>query len=188
MLHDQILATEKQMQDSEEENDLFQIGSHMPSLLSQLDAKTDLILLRDLDLTLSTTAETRQSQLSTQLDIARALSRTVAGGKAVADRHHARLTRTQTHEAALAELDRESMRDTATCSDLRDSITGLEWELKRAEESLRVLEEQAVLDASMPPDETLLKLKIARGLGITLIEDSAGVYSKAHIGIYWWGL
>jgi hypothetical protein len=183
MLHDKVIEAEQQMQESEEENDLFQIGNHMPSLLSQLDAKTDLVLLRDLDLTLSTTAETRSAQLDVLLDIARGLSRTVAGGKAVADRHHARETRTQTHEAALAELDRESMRDTAACSDLRDSITALTRELKRAEESLRVLEEQAERDASLPPDETLLKLKIARGLGITLIEDSVGAYSKAHIGM-----
>lgn len=62
--------------------------------------------------------------------------------------------------------------------------------MQRTTHELNALAEK---EASTPPDETLLKLKLARGLGITLLEQcisflpnnySANTYPKAHVGIY----
>ncbi|KAL3898896.1 MAG: hypothetical protein SGCHY_002422 [Lobulomycetales sp.] len=174
--------------DELEEDQVFQIGSHMPSLLAQLDASTDLLLLKDIDSTILSTNDLRSKKLQAAMDTARALERSIASQRQSAERYHAKETRLQEHNAQMAQLERDRLADESACSDLRDSVSQLQFSLSRAQEALRSLDAQVEAESSLPPDETLLKLKLARGLGVSLIEapvdgESSGLrrYVKAHV-------
>lgn len=83
--------------DELEEDQVFQIGSHMPSLLAQLDASTDLLLLKDIDSTILSTNDLRSKKLQAAMDTARALERSIASQRQSAERYHAKETRLQEH-------------------------------------------------------------------------------------------
>lgn len=69
---------EREDGEEEEEEPVYQVAKHIPSLLTQLDAKTDLVLMRDIDSTMQATAAYRQTQLETAQDSVRELTRKAA--------------------------------------------------------------------------------------------------------------
>ncbi|KAG5519894.1 hypothetical protein PMAC_000171 [Pneumocystis sp. 'macacae'] len=87
------------------------------------------------------------------------------------------------HASVILAMDREKFSLAKNINELELSINTLDATYSRLKEELEQLESEDVMDETerMTDDSTLLRLKIYRMLGIDLVEDDAGGYTKAII-------
>ncbi|CCJ30764.1 unnamed protein product [Pneumocystis jirovecii] len=87
------------------------------------------------------------------------------------------------HASVILAMDREKFSLAKNINELELSINTLDATHSRLKEELEQLESEDVMKDTelMTDDSTLLRLKIYRMLGIDLLEDDTGVYTKAII-------
>ncbi|RUP47543.1 Spc24 subunit of Ndc80-domain-containing protein [Jimgerdemannia flammicorona] len=129
--------------------------------------------------TMRQTEEIRKKSRQESQGVLRALSRKLESVKSgatrppgVADEH--------AHAARMVGLDREKFALAKGINELEQNLSSLEAGLQQIRDEIAALEAEDA-EEEVPPDQTVLKLQIYRSLGIELVEDAVGNYTKARI-------
>lgn len=147
--------------------DLVKIQENLPTILSQLDAHSDSVMLTELNSIMSATQQARQAALDNLKAQVDALEAT-----------HANYIPQSTPNYDTASLNAEISNLTAEINTLTRECNHIDAQLQQALQDAQKADAEEQDLVSSVPDETLLKLKLARGLGVSLIGDS---FEKAHV-------
>ncbi|RPA82048.1 Spc24-domain-containing protein [Ascobolus immersus RN42] len=147
-------------------------------VVENFGADSDITALERIQANIRITAEARARKLDAMREEIAALERELAGARAqtaAAEENRAK----RDHEKTMMELDREKFTLAREILEADAKIHELHEERARTDEEIARLEEEMSHLEGDKKDETALKLKIYRGLGIELVKDEAGNYTKA---------
>lgn len=147
--------------------------------LANIQSASDLYTIHKISNASRHISETRQKQRQDTRQTLRSLSRQLELAKANAERPAGAQDEFQ-HSNTMVELDREKFSLAKNINELEQSVASLDAQLARLKEEWNKGEEEQVED-EFPVDQTVLKLKICRSLGFDLVEDEAGIFTKAII-------
>ena len=111
-----------------------------------------------------------------------ALSRSLEVSKSAAQAAQQAVEKKQ-HGDTMIQLDREKFSLAKGINDIESNCHNLEGTLARLKEELEMLDQESPMQSNQAhsEDETVLRLRVYRSLGIQLEDDGAGGYSKAVI-------
>ncbi|KAL1925054.1 uncharacterized protein VTP21DRAFT_4708 [Calcarisporiella thermophila] len=126
------------------------------------------------------TEEAQKKQSIETRDILLALNRQLELTKQNATRPKGAPDEMEQSDRMLA-LDREKYALAKGINQVEQSVGALEATLHQLREEMAELDREEEEEKDIPPDETLLKLHLCRQLGIDLVEDGCGNFTKARI-------
>jgi len=129
--------------------------------------------------TMRQTEEIRKQGKEESLGVLRALSRKLEIAKTAAARPPGAPDE-HTHTQNMVALDREKFALAKNINELEQGVSSLVAGLQQVKDEIVALEAEEA-EEEVPPDQTVLKLQICRSLGIELVEDAFGNYTKVRI-------
>ncbi|KAJ3395334.1 hypothetical protein HDU92_005990 [Lobulomyces angularis] len=153
--------------------------------ISSLDGESDLALINEINHTIKNTINLRQLKINAQTDTLNLLVNNLNLTKNLNEKEDSKKKsaseKEYLHLSEMEKFEKMKLKESKVKVNLNNEIVELENSLNKLKDDLANLKGEEDRFDELPPDETILKLKLARSLGINMIQDANGNFTKAHI-------
>ncbi|KAJ3093613.1 kinetochore-associated Ndc80 complex subunit spc24 [Physocladia obscura] len=162
--------------DANDDVDSFQIDTVLSTLLTQLDAAEDAVVLSEISAAEKTLLDLRRAQSDDALNLLKNLSRELEAAKRAKEAAEAaRIVNQNAHNLQMSVLENEKFGMAKKIHEEEKSLAALEARKRELTAELEELQIREEAEAARPPDESILKLAIYKNLGIDLVYEDGQI-------------